>query len=230
MRPPSIFFALVLFLYGLLSTPTIYANEVLEVDVYANVYRVVDGDTLDTFPAGRVRLADVNAPEIDTLEGVVARDALTELIGRHGPHVYLDIDDKHVMDRYNRIVAVVYLRYNSTHLLNVNKWLLESGHAVINDYDNEFDPDKWSLYLYCSSDSCKVVEHIISTVTATSIIISTTKITISTTFTQTVFSTATVTIKQEVGVSRDGSIILVAVILMLIIMMLLIMSRLTRRR
>lgn len=29
-----------------------------------SVYKVVDGDTLDAFPVGRVRLADVDAPEL----------------------------------------------------------------------------------------------------------------------------------------------------------------------
>jgi len=35
-----------------------------EVDMIAEVYKVVDGDTFDAFPSGRVRLADVNTPEV----------------------------------------------------------------------------------------------------------------------------------------------------------------------
>ena len=117
-----------------------------EVDVTAKVYKVVDGDTFDAFPIGRVRLADVNAPELDTDAGQKAKKFLTELI--LGEKVYLDVDDVKVMDRYNRIVAVVYVRYNSTHLLNVNKYLLEKGYAAVMDYPNEFNPSNWLLYVY----------------------------------------------------------------------------------
>lgn len=36
----------------------------------ANVYRVVDGSTFDAFPVGRVRLVDINAPELNTSMGL----------------------------------------------------------------------------------------------------------------------------------------------------------------
>lgn len=42
------------------------------------------------------------------------------------------------MDRCNRVVAVAYLRYNESHLLDVNKWLIDNGYASITDYRNEF--------------------------------------------------------------------------------------------
>jgi len=61
--------------------------------------------------------------------------------------VYLDVDDLHVMDAYNRLVCVVYVDYNSTHVLNVNEWLLENGYVELSDYSNEFDPSTWMLYL-----------------------------------------------------------------------------------
>jgi len=60
--------------------------------------------------------------------------------------VYLDIDDLYVMDRYNRLICLVFVDYNSTHVLNVNKWLLENGYAEISDYPNEFNPNTWKLY------------------------------------------------------------------------------------
>ena len=123
----------------------VYANP-FEVDVTCSVYRVVDGDTFDCFPVGRVRLADIDAPELGTAEGNAAKDALTTLI--LNKKVYLDVDDIYVMDKYNRVVAVTYIRYNSTHLLNVNKWLIDNGYAVISDYYNEFSPYTWRLYEY----------------------------------------------------------------------------------
>ena len=56
------------------------------------------------------------------------------------------MDDLYVMDRYNRLICVVFVDYNSTHVLNVNKWLIENGYAQITDYENEFDPNTWTLY------------------------------------------------------------------------------------
>ena len=114
-------------------------------DLTAHVYRVVDGDTFDGFPCGRVRLADINTPERGEDGYSEAKEALTLLI--LNKKVYLDVDDLYVIDRYNRLVAVVYLEYNSTHFLNVNKWLLVSGYAKVSDYPNEFNPSEWSLYV-----------------------------------------------------------------------------------
>jgi micrococcal nuclease len=54
------------------------------------------------------------------------------------------------MDKYNRLVAVAYVEYNSTHLMNVNKWLLVNGYAKTADYPNEFNPSNWNLYVKAS--------------------------------------------------------------------------------
>lgn len=118
------------------------------------VNKVVDGDTIYCAPAPRnttyveskIRFADINAPELSTPEGVAAKNALEDLI--LGKIVYLDIDDKYGTDIYGRWVAVVYTRHNNTHIMNVNKWLVDNGYANITDYDNEFDPNNWSLYEY----------------------------------------------------------------------------------
>jgi len=115
-----------------------------EVDLIATVYRVIDGDTFDAFPSGRVRLADINAPELGEAGGQEAKDAFTNLI--LNKKVYLDVDDLYVMDRYNRLICVAFIDYNSTHVLNVNKWLVENGYAQIIDYKNEFNPGTWTLY------------------------------------------------------------------------------------
>jgi len=121
----------------------------IKVDLTAYVYRVVDGDTFDGFPCGRVRLADINTPERGEVGYGEAKDALTRLI--LNKRVYLDVDDLYVMDHYNRLVAVVYVEYNSTHLMNVNKWLLVNGYAKISDHPNEFNPSNWNLYVKVSS-------------------------------------------------------------------------------
>ena len=125
-------------------TSSTFGIEGAEIDMIAMVYRVVDGDTFDAFPSGRVRLADVNTPEVGEPGYQEAKDALTSLLLNR--EVYLDIDDLHVMDRYNRLICLVFVDYNSTHVLNVNKWLLENGYAEISDYPNEFNPNTWKLY------------------------------------------------------------------------------------
>ncbi|MEM3489510.1 MAG: thermonuclease family protein [Nitrososphaerota archaeon] len=116
---------------------------VVEADVVAKVYHVVDGDTFDCFPCGRVRLADIDAPERGEAGYTEAKQALTQLI--LGKEVYLDVDDVNVMDSYYRIVCVAYLPCNSTHLLNVNLWLVHEGYAAVSDYNNEFNPNEWTL-------------------------------------------------------------------------------------
>ena len=104
---------------------------------------VEDGDTFRMDSDDWVRLADVDAPESG--DGYYeARNLLISLI--YDKEVHLDIDDIHETDPYDRLVCVVYLEYNSTHFMNINKALLVEGVAVIDNYDNEFNPYTWSLY------------------------------------------------------------------------------------
>lgn len=123
---------------------TIYGLKSFEIDVEATVYKVIDGDTFDAFPVGRVRLADVNAPELYEAGGMEAKQALASLI--LGKKVYLDIDDIYVMDKHLRLVGVVYVRVDSKRLMNVNKFLLDNKYVSLADYDNEFNPSDWALY------------------------------------------------------------------------------------
>jgi len=117
-----------------------------EVDATATVTRVIDGDTFDSSPAGRVRLADIDAAESSQPGYEASRDFLAGLVD--GQLVYLDVDDVYVTDPYNRLVAVVYVRYNASHLQNVNRALLDAGMAVVTDYPNEFNPAVWTPYVY----------------------------------------------------------------------------------
>lgn len=116
------------------------------------VNQVIDGDTFRCAPSvnngtyieAKIRLADIDAPEPDTPDGDNAKEALENLI--LGRMVYLDLDDKYGTDHFGRWVAVAYIRHNETHLMNVNKWLVENDYAKINNYDNEFDPEDFELY------------------------------------------------------------------------------------
>jgi len=109
------------------------------------VLRVVDGDTFDAFPSGRVRLAYFNTPERNMPGYVEVTEALRSLVD--GKTVYLDVDNVNVMDSYNRLVAVVYVDYNATHVLNVNLWPVMNSYAVFYDFRNEFNPREWTLYV-----------------------------------------------------------------------------------
>jgi endonuclease YncB( thermonuclease family) len=118
-----------------------------EVDMTTVVSSVIDGDTFDVTAGERIRLADVDAPEYYEEGYDEARDFLISLV--LGKTVHLDIDDVdgvYSRDPYGRLVCVVYLECNTTHVKNINKALLVEGVAVIDNYPNEFDPYTWSLY------------------------------------------------------------------------------------
>ncbi len=119
-----------------------------------HVSRVVDGDTFDLIvdrgdsridsAVVRVRLADVDAPEVDCEEGKAAKELATILLLDRS--VCLDIDDLNVRDKYGRLICLAYLRGRDGQILTpcVNRMIVDSGSAAIKDYkDNEFDPDKW---------------------------------------------------------------------------------------
>jgi len=117
-----------------------------EIDAIAVVDWVIDGDTFDTTTMGRIRLADIDAPESGESGYYEARNELIDLV--YGRTVYLDIDDIYQTDPYGRLVCVVYVQYSSTHYTNVNKALLVEGVAIIQNYYNEFNPYSWTLYVH----------------------------------------------------------------------------------
>jgi len=166
------------------------------------VTRVVDGDTFYvTGLPERVRLADVNAPELSTAEGQRAKAVLEVLL--LGRRVCLDIDDLYKTDRYGRYVAVAYLDYNETHWLNVNRWLVERGYAAYVDYPNEFRPP-WPLYVLkaAAPKATDGVAPATVTVTQTVATVITQTVTATVTNTVTVTTTATVTTTKPVTEMR----------------------------
>jgi hypothetical protein len=116
-----------------------------EIDKAGTAYNIVDGDTLDVSSVGRIRLADIDCPEPGESGGASASQYLSFLV--YQKEVYVDVDDVHGTDLYGRIVAVLYVRYDATRLKNVNKAMLASGHAEIWNFNNEFDPYAWTLYV-----------------------------------------------------------------------------------
>ena len=90
----------------------------------------------------------MNASEKEQVGFDEVRDYLVSLV--LGETIYLDVDDVYVYDsqgRGDRLVCVLYVEYNSTHFLNVNQALIQAGQVEIKDYDNEFNPNTWSLYI-----------------------------------------------------------------------------------
>ncbi len=83
------------------------------------VSRVIDGDTFVTAENQHVRLAGVEAPELDRCGGEEAKQALEKLI--MGKPIYFKMI---FSDTYNRMVSLVYTK--DTY---VNKKLLQSGYA-----------------------------------------------------------------------------------------------------
>jgi micrococcal nuclease len=116
-----------------------------EIDMTSIVATVHDGDTFILNTGEKVRLADLNAPELGEPGSYEARDYLDSLVCQHT--VYLDVDDRYQTDIYERLVCVVYVDYNSTHLLNVNKALIDGGYAEARNYNNEFNYDTFMLYV-----------------------------------------------------------------------------------
>jgi len=125
-------------------------------EAYGVVVNVVDGDTFDinvekadrrvVSSIERVRLADVDSPEIATSEGLQAKDLTSAVL--LNKRVFLDIDDLsgNGRDPYGRLICVAYLSgvYGQPILTPCfNRMLVDSGHAVVEDFENEFDPASW---------------------------------------------------------------------------------------
>ena len=124
------------------STPISYAY--YEIDQTAYVTDVIDGDSF-YIQGDEVRLADVSCPEYYETGGSEATEALTSFI--EGETVYLDTDQLTGRGPYGRLIAVVYVAFNETHLVNVNYLMWVLGYAEVSDYtNNEFDPYSWTMF------------------------------------------------------------------------------------
>ena len=147
---------------GLLCTTAILtlllSNMVLGVpdESYGVVTRIVDGGSFDIqiekadpridYGTEHITLADIDAPDLGTADGLQARDlAAAVLLNRR---VFLDINNKgNGRDPQGRLVCVVYLcGYYGGPLLSpcYNRIVVDSGLAAVNDSkDNEFNPADW---------------------------------------------------------------------------------------
>jgi endonuclease YncB( thermonuclease family) len=117
----------------------------IEIEQSGTVSWIVDGDTFDiNNGAQRIRPADIDAPERNEIGYNSSKWYLKDLI--FSKTIYLDVSTLNGVDDGGRLICLVYLDYNSTHYLNVNKQIAQSGHALIKDYTNDFNPYTWTLY------------------------------------------------------------------------------------
>ncbi len=130
------------------STRTIPKTPYIETDIlyvgkYAmrgEVIEIAGPTVIHVKGVGYVKLADILVPAEKSEE---AKEFLSNLL--LGKQVYLDIDDKNIIDQSGRISAVVYLPINNTTVLNVNFELVVKGYAYIFNEANEFNPSQWVL-------------------------------------------------------------------------------------
>jgi micrococcal nuclease len=112
-----------------------------------NVKYIVDGDTID-IGSYRVRLVLIDAPETNNVGYTEAKEKLASLCPV-GSVATVDQDDIQLLDRYDRLLGVVYC--NSQ---NVNEELIRSGVASLYSYycsKSEFGTSSWAVSLGCGS-------------------------------------------------------------------------------
>jgi endonuclease YncB( thermonuclease family) len=132
-----------LFILFLSLTTSIQVVNAIQVDLTGYVSYVHDGDTFDIDSGNTaIRLADIDAPEYGEPGYDQAKWYLFDLI--YNKTVYLD---QSTLNGYSgdRLVCVVYIEYDSTHYLNINKKMLDSGLADLWDHENDFNPETWTL-------------------------------------------------------------------------------------
>ena len=85
----------------------------------STVLRIIDGDTFELKTGTKIRLADLDAPEIKDCLGVNAKDKLQSLILNKTVKL-----EKETVDNFGRVVAFVFINQQS-----VNEALIKDGLA-----------------------------------------------------------------------------------------------------
>ena len=99
--------------------------------IYAKVVKVVDGDTIHIshkkYGLLKIRLAEIDAPEKDQPYGKEATARLSKILTNKTIRL-----NKITVDRYNRIIGIVY--YEN---IDINHYLVINGLAWCYDYYNK---------------------------------------------------------------------------------------------
>ena len=136
----AVLFLLAIFMS--LSSSRVTASN-FEIDKTGTVASVHDGDTFTMASGDKIRLADIDAPELDVPEpgAYAARNYLNSLI--YQKIVYLDVNSGEIS--HDRLICMAYADYNSTHYINVNHAMVSGGYAKLWDHQNDFSPS--TLYI-----------------------------------------------------------------------------------
>lgn len=106
--------------------------------VPCQLIRVIDGDTivvradlgwhieLET----SVRVQGINAPELSTPEGIVARDFIQNLLAQNGIGQLVSTKYLGGSDKYGRVLGNLILPDTKGVMVNVAQTMLDTGHAV----------------------------------------------------------------------------------------------------
>lgn len=114
--------------------------------ISGKVTKITDGDTIKVNDKS-VRFALASAPELNTLEGKVAKDFVASICPV-GSTVLVDEDDGQPEGSFDRMLAVVYCND-----VNLNEQILESGNAKISTLfcsESEFAGEPWAKKFGCN--------------------------------------------------------------------------------
>ena len=126
-------------------------NGSVVIDKSVEVKSVIDDISFRTTSEDLFKLADVvtRCTDWDNSTGFISsKSFLASLIA--GKTVYLDIDSQYETDifgRHNKSIVVVYVDHNATHYINVNQAIVEHGLLLIDDYENDFNPQIWTRFV-----------------------------------------------------------------------------------
>ena len=123
----------------------------VEIDASVEVKSIIDGVSFLSKNGTVFRLADVEprCTDWDNSTGFITSKGLLSSIIL-GKIVYLDIDSKYTTNQFKSsdyIECMVYVDHNISHYLNVNSAIVEHGLLLIDNSENDFDPDSWTRYI-----------------------------------------------------------------------------------
>ncbi|MCJ7443801.1 MAG: thermonuclease family protein [Methanotrichaceae archaeon] len=145
-----LFLCILMVLVALLNIAAAYPYE-----SYGTVNNIVDGTSFDVYiekadsrvmsNVERIKLADVESPNISTEAGSKAKDFTYAVL--MNKRVFLDIDDTYGRDPSGRLSCVAYLTNSYGQPIDIpcfNRMLVDAGYArVENSTNNEFEPKNW---------------------------------------------------------------------------------------
>ena len=115
--------------------------------ISGKITKITDGDTIKVNDKS-IRFALASAPELNTLDGQIAKDFVSSICPV-GSSVLVDEDDGQTDGSFGRMLAVVYCND-----VNLNEQLLESGNAKISTLfcsESEFSKEPWAIKFGCTN-------------------------------------------------------------------------------